>query len=385
MNYKTVKLSEVADISIGKTPSRNNSKYWDKNKESKNIWLSIRDMSKINDKYIDDSREYLSNEGAKLFNEVPKGTLIMSFKLSIGKLAITKTNLRTNEAIAAFKIKDDLIILRDYLYFFLKSIDWDRFAGDDIKVKGKTLNKSKLKEVLISFPKLKEQQRIVAKLDATFAKIDKLLKITRDASKNANILLKRHLEKIFSEGQKNWLTAEIGDLCESLFAGGDIQKNKLSKFKTDKFNVPIFTNGEKNKGLYGFTDKAKVFKPSITVSARGTIGYSELRTEPFYPAVRLIVITPNTDMVETNYLKHAIKVISFVNTGSSIPQLTVPMVKKYKIKFPKSKDEQKKIVVMLNNLNSEITKLINISKIKAEKYILLKKSILKQELNNKAA
>jgi len=211
-----------------------------------------------------------------------------------------------------------------------------------------------------------------------FAEIDELDKKSTKALQKI-----KKLKKNFTESQKDWLTAEIGDLCESLFAGGDVQKNKLSKFKTDKFNVPIFTNGEKNKGLYGFTDKARVFKPSITVSARGTIGYSELRTEPFYPAVRLIVVTPKTDIIDTRYLKHAIKNISFLNTGSSIPQLTVPMVKKYKIKFPKSKDAQKKIVVMLDDLSSEITELTNISKIKTEKYILLQKSILTLELNNK--
>ena len=95
--WKTFKLIDIVNIDIGKTPSRNNPKYWDKNKKGSNVWVSIRDMTKVKNLYIDDSKEYISDEGAQLFNEVPKNTLILSFKLSIGKLAITKINLRTNK------------------------------------------------------------------------------------------------------------------------------------------------------------------------------------------------------------------------------------------------------------------------------------------------
>ena len=175
--WRTVKLEEIVNIDIGKTPSRNNPKYWDKEKKNYNVWVSIRDMSALGGLYIDDSREYISNEGAKLFKEVPKNTLIMSFKLSIGKLAITKINLRTNEAIAAFKIKDSTLICNEYLYYYLSSINWDIIAGQDIKVKGKTLNKAKLKQILIVLPSLTEQQRIVAELDVAFTEIDKIVDI----------------------------------------------------------------------------------------------------------------------------------------------------------------------------------------------------------------
>tara|TARA_A100001234_G_scaffold212226_1_gene213560 strand:- start:351 stop:1205 length:855 start_codon:yes stop_codon:yes gene_type:complete len=240
-----------------------------------------------------------------------------------------------------------------------------------------------LNTIKFSYPPIPEQQRIVAKLDAVSTEIENSLKSIKDAKKNINIVFKKFLEKNFSEGQKDWLTMEMGELCEEIFAGGDVKKDRLSKIKTNKFNIPIFTNGEKNKGFYGFTDKARVTKPSITISARGTIGYSELRTEPFYPAIRLIVATPNNNIVETGYLKHAIKILTFVNTGTSIPQLTTPMVRKYKIKLPKSKDTQKKIVKKLEKLDLEIHKFINILNMKVENYNVLKQIILTQELNNK--
>jgi type I restriction enzyme, S subunit len=187
---KFVKLIDIVNIDIGKTPYRNNPKFWDKEKKSSNVWVSIRDMSALKNIYIEDSREYISNEGAKLFKEVPKNTLIMSFKLSIGKLAITKINLRTNEAIAAFRIKDTALINNEYLYYFLSSIDWDTLAGDDIKVKGKTLNKAKLKEISIALPSLKEQQKIVGRLDMIFIEINRAVELTNKKNEELKQLKK---------------------------------------------------------------------------------------------------------------------------------------------------------------------------------------------------
>ena len=92
--------------------------------------------------------------------------------------------------------------------------------------------------------------------------------------------------------KKDWEIKKLREVCEKIFAGVDKPKN-VSKFKTENLTVPIFANGEKNKGLYGFTDFAKVEKPSITISGRGTIGYSEIRLKPFVPIVRLITLLPN--------------------------------------------------------------------------------------------
>lgn len=144
-----------------------------------------------------------------------------------------------------------------------------------------------------------------------------------------------------------WEVKKLGDVCEELFAGGDVSKDNLSKVKSNIFHIPIFTNGEKNKGLYGYTNIARVTKPSITISARGTIGYSEIRKEPFYPAIRLIVVIPDINILNLAFLKYQIGSIDFTHSGSSIPQLTVPMVREYLIYFP-SLPEQQRIVAILD-------------------------------------
>jgi len=152
-----------------------------------------------------------------------------------------------------------------------------------------------------------------------------------------------------------WKSMVLADICTHIFAGGDVPKNSLSKYQTEQYQIPIYANGEKNKGLYGFTDIARVTKPSMTVSARGTIGYSEIRYEPFFPIVRLIVLTPNEEIVQLEYLKYVLKSIDFKNSGTSIPQLTVPMIKKYECKVP-SLETQKQIVAKLDQAFAEIEK-----------------------------
>ena len=161
-----IELGKLANIEIGKIPARKNSKYW----KGDYTWVSIADMK---DKYISDSREKISKLALKETNIkiVPKGTVIMSFKLSIGKRAITEKDLYTNEAIAAFHIKDGNILEANYLYYVLGFIDLTR--DTDRAVMGKTLNKSKLSRIKIPVPPMETQEKIVQALDQAQALIDK--------------------------------------------------------------------------------------------------------------------------------------------------------------------------------------------------------------------
>lgn len=160
-------LGELCTISIGRTPARANHRFWDPNKKTNNIWLSIADLGRADSNaVISDSSEYLSDLGASSFSAVPAGTLLMSFKLTIGRLAFAGVDLRTNEAIAALIPKNPNEIDTRFLYYSLMAKDWDAIAGSDVKVKGKTLNKQKLAVIPIELPTLKVQREIVAKLDS---------------------------------------------------------------------------------------------------------------------------------------------------------------------------------------------------------------------------
>ena len=152
-------------------------------------------------------------------------------------------------------------------------------------------------------------------------------------------------------------TMNISDVCIEIFAGGDAPKGKMSDTRSEKHPYPIYSNGEQNEGLYGFASFPRVVTPSITVSARGTIGYTAVRTEPFVPIVRLITLIPNLDLVDLRYLFYAVQNYSFSGSGTSIPQLTVPMLKKYSFPVPE-KEEQRHIV----NLLDQVARILSLRK-----------------------
>jgi type I restriction enzyme S subunit len=177
-----------------------------------------------------------------------------------------------------------------------------------------------------------------------------------------------------------WVETALESCCEQIFAGGDVPKDRLSKVRTSQYSVPIYSNGEKDNGLYGFTDIARVAKPSVTVSARGTLGFSVIRTEPFLPVVRLIVLVPDAEQISLPFLYYTVVGMDFGNTGTSIPQLTVPNIKESILRVPPL-SEQKTIVEKLDALTDEIQRLTRLYERKLASLEELKKSLLHQAFN----
>lgn len=171
-----VSFADVIDVTIGGTPSRANDLYWDKDKSTDNRWISIANM---NSSFISDSTEYISDEGVKKSNVklLPEGTVIFSFKLSLGKKAILEKACYTNEAIAGLVIKDDASLSRDYLFHALDFVDVNREI--DQAVKGKTLNKAKLLRLKLPIMPLEEQQKVARVLNCAQKEIA-LLERKRD-------------------------------------------------------------------------------------------------------------------------------------------------------------------------------------------------------------
>ena len=151
----------------------------------------------------------------------------------------------------------------------------------------------------------------------------------------------------------SWAWCRITVVSLEIFAGGD-KPDDFSKERTINHCVPIYSNGIENNGLYGYTNKARVSSPSLTISARGTIGYCCIRNEPFFPIVRLITIVPVG--IDLLYLKFVFETLIETGEGSSIPQLTVPSIKPKLIPVPPL-NEQVKIASMVNNLFNILSKL----------------------------
>ena len=143
-----------------------------------------------------------------------------------------------------------------------------------------------------------------------------------------------------------WAWCRITAVSSEIFAGGD-KPDIFSKDKTSICCVPIYSNGIENYGLYGYTNKARVTSPSLTISARGTIGFCCIREEPFVPIIRLITIVPSK--INLLYLKFVFEDLIETGEGSSIPQLTVPGIKPKLIPVPPLK-EQMRIASKTNSL-----------------------------------
>ena len=154
----------------------------------------------------------------------------------------------------------------------------------------------------------------------------------------------------------SWRWTRIISCSEEIFAGGDKPKN-YSKTQTEQLQYPIYSNGVENNGLYGYTDIPRVIKPSVTVSGRGTIGFSCVRDKPFSPIIRLITITPS-QLISVKFLNFIFKHLMESGTGSSILQLTVPMVKPKLIPLPPLA-EQKRIVETIENIFAQLDEISN--------------------------
>jgi len=233
----------------------------------------------------------------------------------------------------------------------------------------------KAKSTRIPVPPLPEQRRIVALLDEAFAGLATAQANAEKNLQNARALFESHLNEVFSKRGKGWVEKKLETCCEQIFAGGDVPKDRLSKERTSQYSVPIYSNGEKDDGLYGFTDSARVTKPSITVSARGTLGFAAIRTEPFLPVVRLIVLVPDEKQIRLSFLYYAVVGMDFGNTGTSIPQLTVPNFKESTLYVP-ALSEQEEIVERLDALSAETRRLAAIYERKLAALAALKKSLL---------
>lgn len=198
------RLDEIFDLQMGKTPSRNNADYWT---DGQYNWVSIADLGTYS-KYVEETKEKISalavqESGIK---SVPSNTVIMSFKLSLGKTAITQEPIYTNEAIMAFIPTGKYEVLPDYFYHLFSAKDWTK--GTNRAVMGTTLNKATLGAVSITVPPIDEQRKIAAVLD----KVSGLIAKRRQQLDKLDELVKSRFIEMFGVYPANPMGWEIGTI-----------------------------------------------------------------------------------------------------------------------------------------------------------------------------
>ena len=146
-----------------------------------------------------------------------------------------------------------------------------------------------------------------------------------------------------------WEQRKLGDTVNSIVAGGDIDKSKIQ----ENGKYPVYANALTNDGVIGYyNDQYRVKAPAVTVTGRGEIGVAKTRNTNFTPVVRLLAIN---SMHNNYFLENLINTHRSFAESTGVPQLTAPQLANYKLKFPKSIEEESKIGNFFNNLDSLIT------------------------------
>jgi len=203
------KLSEIFTLQMGKTPARANKDYWN---GGSNSWVSISDLSTY-EKYVSDTSETITDLAVKEsgIKPVPANTVIMSFKLSIGKTAITTEPVYTNEAIMAFVPNGKYEVYPDYLYHMFSGRDWSK--GTNRAVMGSTLNKATLSDMEIQLPPIESQKQIAERLD----KVDEIITKRKQQLSKLDELVKSRFIEMFGDTILNpfgWKKDVLGAVCD---------------------------------------------------------------------------------------------------------------------------------------------------------------------------
>lgn len=338
-------LGEIFNIERGGSPRP--IKKFLTDKEDGINWIKIGDIK--NQKYLYKTEEKIIQEGLKKSKLVIEGDLLVSNSMSFGKPVIVKLQKGAIHD-GWLLLKEKINLNKEYFYYLFSSNFMYNFlsyqaSGSTVK----NLNIDKLKQIEIPLPPLKEQERIVGILDESFAKIDESIKILEQDLLNLDELMQSALQKAFNPLKDNakenyklpqsWEWKSLEEISENISAGGDKPKN-CTESKTAKNQIPVYANGVNNNGLVGYTDKATIIKPSLTISARGTIGFVCIRKEPYFPIVRLISLIPCENILCLHYLYFCLNFFIAKGEGSSIPQLTIPKFKSLQIPLPPLKEQE---------------------------------------------
>ncbi len=334
--WKNYTLEEVCErIYSGGTPSTKHEEYW--NGDIK--WLSSGETSQ---RFVYDTERKITQEGVENSSTklATKGCTVIATAgqgYTRGQASFLMTDTYMNQSVIACKANEN-VILPLYLYYNLDSrYEEFRLLSDGTSTRG-GLSGWILKRMEIKLPPKSSQKKIIDILYSIDRKIEENKAINNNLEQQAQAIFKSwfiDFEPFSNRKPSDWSLSTLGNVS-IMGAGGDKPQN-VSPIKTDLYEYPIYSNGLSNEGLYGFTDKPKISEESVTVSARGTIGFVCLRHIPYVPIVRLVTLIPKTEIVSAKYLYLWLKQLHITGTGTTQQQLTVPDFQKTEILVPSQK------------------------------------------------
>jgi type I restriction enzyme S subunit len=383
-----VKIGEIGNIKTGKTPPTND------NNNYGNDYMFIGPTDLHKHYIIDDSEKMISEKG---LNSI-KGSVLNGLSILVGcigwdmgNVAIVNGTCATNQQINSIT-NINPSYNPYYIYYWLKNNKQLLFQLANV-TRTPILNKTDFSNIEIEVPNKSRQDEVVKILTSIDSKIalnnrinaelEAMAKTVYDywfvqfdfpfdfasASLSNNAQGKPSAEgkpykssggkmvwcdELKREVPEGWEVKKIGEVA-TVKAGGD-KPAVFSSDKTNECSIPIYSNGISNDGLYGYTNKAIINSQSVTISARGTIGFCFLRNKPYVPIIRLISLTPNLKG-SAKYFYEAMTHFIFENSGSVQQQLTVPQVQNIKILYP-----NEDVLKMFDNITSPMIDRIEIIK-----------------------
>ena len=359
--YKTFK--DQFSINMGKTPPRGDSSSWDKSKITTNKWVSIADISLNEGKIIFDTKEYISDKAAEKIKKVKAGSLLMSFKLTIGKMAFAGDDLFTNEAIIAIPQNEDYDL--HFLYYYLLQYDWRTLTEGNEKVKGATLNKQSIGKIQLPIISMDEQRRIVSYLDSSFKLIDEIKNKALKSLTEAKALFQSALAEAM-EPKEGTLMERIGDVFTT-YAGGTPLKSQKDYYEGGE--IPWLRSGEVCKKyiseteLYitqkGMDNSSAKFYPENTVvvamygATAAQVGILKIKATSNQAVCGII---PHKDFIpEYVYYWFLFVQVDLASQAQGGAQPNISQIKIKNVLIPIiKKEEQKQIVSHLDKLSSKV-------------------------------
>ena len=341
-------LDELFDLQMGKTPARNNLEYWNSQDHK---WISIGDLSKCG-KYISETKEFLSEKAIQEsgISLIPANTVVMSFKLSIGKTAITTEPMYSNEAIMSFRDKNVIDLIPDYIYYLFSGKDWD--AGTNKAVMGKTLNKATLSKIKIKVHCYSDQEKIVKILDEVAHVINK----RKQQIQQLDELVKARFVEMFGDiktGEYKFETKKLGEVSDV----GSSHRVFTTEFVEE--GVPFYrgteigelANGIKPEKPYRITKEhydrlaSDETKPKIgdllmpSICNKGQVWMVDTEDPFYYKDGRVLCISPNRKLFNCKYLEQFMREKTLVEypklgSGSTFAEFKIFLLKDIDVLIP---------------------------------------------------
>lgn len=348
-DWDLCRLADLAQIKIGGTPSRSVDAFWDKTGNGE-AWVSIADLKQ---RIVTTTNETITALGVEKSNvkKVPAGTILMSFKLTVGRVSLAGHDMYTNEAIAALDLSEG--VQRDYLYQCLPTFV-DNVQTEQA-VKGKTLNKKSLAEIPIILPPLNEQHRIAEVLSS----VDESIQATQAVIDQAERVKQGLMEELLTCGlgsaaiergevPEGWRVSQLEEAV--MLDWGDTSITKKSYTETG-FTAYSATGGDGKLPHFDYNSEG------VVVSAIGANSGKVFLAKGKWSAIKnTMVAFGKDDNATTKYFYYLAQMPGFWPiSGGAQPFIGLKNAKKRRLVLP-SINHQERIADILASVDDFIAK-----------------------------